>query len=605
MRIHVAGAPFLALVGAGLAGCSTPQAVPVAAAAPPPLAAEAAPVDPAANRAALYALFESSDKALLRRNPVAAFFRGDFSRADTIGNPFAADYFARERAAAEADLAALHAIDRSALGANDRLAYDIFEYSQQRMIVQTSPGILAYEALLPIDHFRGIHIFYPQLSSAGAVMPFKTVADYDNALKRHAEFGTVIDSAIARMREGMAQGVVQPRLTVETMIKQLDTQLQMTTEAMPYYSPVTEFPEAIGAADRTRLQAAFRQAIESDLRPPLQRLRTFLANEYLPASRTAIGLNAAAGGDSYYRYRIAEMTTLPLTAEEVHQTGLAEVARINAALARARAEAGGRKPKVYKDKESLTKAWYETAKRVDPKLDQLFASRPRTPLQIKPYEEYREAFNLAASYNPGDVETGKPGTFYFSGYNLANREVSPSIALYMHEGNPGHHFETMTAFENESLPDFLRYGGFTAYSEGWGLYAESLGHELGLYDDPVDRIGALAGGELLRAVRLVVDTGIHAKGWSREQAIQYMVDNGQERDFASSEVARYTVMPGQALAYKVGELKIKQLRAKAEAELGERFDVREFHAQVLGTGNLPLTILERKIDSWIATRRAQ
>ena len=268
-------------------------------------------------------------------------------------------------------------------------------------------------------------------------------------------------------------------------------------------------------------------------------------------------------------------------------------------------EAGGRKPKVYKDKESLTKAWYETAKRVDPKLDQLFASRPRTPLQIKPYEEYREAFNLAASYNPGDVETGKPGTFYFSGYNLANREVSPSIALYMHEGNPGHHFETMTAFENESLPDFLRYGGFTAYSEGWGLYAESLGHELGLYDDPVDRIGALAGGELLRAVRLVVDTGIHAKGWSREQAIQYMVDNGQERDFASSEVARYTVMPGQALAYKVGELKIKQLRAKAEAELGERFDVREFHAQVLGTGNLPLTILERKIDSWIATRRAQ
>jgi uncharacterized protein (DUF885 family) len=551
------------------------------------------------HRAALLALFERSDAAFLERNPVAAFFRGDFRHADRLGNGFAPDYYAKERAAAEADLAALRAIDRDALSPEDRISWDVFEYNQQRTIEQTNPAILPFEKYLPLDHFRGFHINYPRLSSAGGVMPFNTVTDYENALKRHAQIPAQLDAAIARMREGMAAGVVQPRLTVSTMIEQLDTQLALSTEQTPYWTPIGAFPAAISAADRTRLTAGMRAAIERDIRPSLQELRTFLADEYLPVARPGNGLNSARGGDSYYRFRIAEMTTLPLTAEEVHATGLAEVARINAALATARAEAGSRKPTVYRDKASLTKAWYDLAAKVDPLLPRLFAAQPKTPLEIRPYEEYREKFNLAASYNPGNVETGKPGVFYFSGYNLENREVSPTVALYMHEGSPGHHFQIMTAFENENLPRFQRYGGFTAYSEGWGLYAESLGYELGLYADPLDRIGALAGGELLRAVRLVVDTGIHAKGWSREQAVDYMVANGQSRDFAMSETNRYSVMPGQALAYKIGELKIKQLRKKAEAALGDRFDVRAFHAQVLNSGGLPLPVLEAKVDRWI------
>lgn len=572
-----------------LAACAT-----VPAADAPPVAAAESPA------ARLHALFERSDAAFLERNPTAAFYRGDFSRADRLGNSFTPAYFAAERSAAQSDLAALATIDRSALGETDRIAYDVFKYDRQRSVIGTEPAILKFRAALPIDHFNGLHIGYPRLSSAGGQMPFKTVADYDNALKRHAQFPVVIDSAIARFREGMAAGVVHPRVSVETMIAQLDTQLKMPVEAMPYWSPVRAFPDSFSAGEKTRLTGGFRTAIESDIRPALQRLRTFLADEYLARSRDTVGLGATPGGADYYRYRVEQMTTLPLTPEAIHQLGLSEVDRVEKALAAARAEAGSRKPVVYKDKAALTRAWYDLQKKVDPLLPRLFAKQPKTPLEIRPYEEYREAFNLAASYNSGDVDTGKPGVFYFSGYNLANREVSPTIALYMHEGSPGHHFQNMTAAENRDLPDFMRFGGFTAYGEGWGLYAESLGYELGLYDDPIERIGALAGGELLRAVRLVVDTGLHSKGWSRQQAIDYMVAHGQPREFAESETNRYIVMPGQALAYKVGELKIKELRRRAETKLGAKFDVRSFHAQVLDTADLPLAVLGAKIDAWIA-----
>lgn len=576
---------------AALGACSTlPDAASSSSAAP---AAEA-------RNAALYALFERSDAAYLARNPVAAFYRGDFTRADQLSSSFSADYYAKERAAAEADLAALKAIDRATLSDADRISYDVFAYDRQRTLEQTAPGVVEFEKFLPIDHFRGFHISYPRLSSAGGIMPFATAADYDNALKRHAQVPRVVDEAIARMREGMAAGVVQPKLTVRNMIEQLDIQLASGTEQSPYWGPVTKFPDAIGAADRARLTDGFRTAIERDIVPSLRKLRAFLADDYLPAAREGNGLSSARGGEAYYRFRIAEMTTLPLTAEEIHQTGLSEVARINAELAKARAEAGGRKPKIYRDKEELTRAWYDIAARVDPLMPRLFASQPKTPLEVRPYEAYREKFNLAASYSAGDAKTGRPGVFYFSGYDLPNREVYPTVRLYLHEGRPGHHFEIMNAYENPDLPRFQRYGGYTAFSEGWGLYAEFLGYELGLYDDPVDRIGALETGELLRAVRLVVDTGIHAKGWSREQAVDYMVANGAARDYAMSETARYIVMPGQALAYKIGELKMKALRKRAETALGDRFDVRAFHAQVLGSGGLPLTVLEAKIDRWIA-----
>ncbi|WP_369025939.1 DUF885 family protein [Qipengyuania sp. RANM35] len=579
----------LALVLAGMSGaCTTTGGVD----------AEAVSALPSPHQQ-LDALLVASEAAYLERNPVSAFFRGDFTHADTLGDSSPA-YYDRERAAAQSDLASLHAIDRSALSETDRMVYDTFEYTMQRRIADNFGDVLKTNLATPIDHFTGFHVFYPRMSAPGAFMPFDTVKDYEDNLSRHRSAAQNIDEMIARLRTGADEGITLPRLTVEIMVKQFDTQLGSPDPSNPYYAPLKAFPDSFSAAEKARLDAETRTAVQNELFPAMRRMRDYLANEYLPLARTSIAATATPGGEAYYAHRIHEMTTLPLTAEEVHQTGLAEVARINAALSKARGEAGDRTQPTYTTKADLQEAWYGVGRKVDPLLDKLFIHKPRTELQILPYEEYREAFNLAASYNPGKIDGTRPGTFYFSGWNVAERKLGTSIALYMHEGNPGHHFQTMIAYENEDLPDFMRYGGFTAFSEGWGLYAESLGYELGLYGDPLDRIGALAGGELLRAVRLVVDTGMHAKGWSREKAIEYMVANGQPRDFAESETARYIVMPAQALAYKTGELKIKQLRARAEAALGDSFDVRKFHDQVLNTGDLPLSVLEAKIDAWIA-----
>ena len=558
-----------------------------------------APTDRQLAAAMLDTLLERSEADYLDRNPVSAFVRSDFSDADRLGD-FSPAYYDRERAAAQADLAELRRIDRSALSETDQVVYDTFEYTMQRRLAETEGEALRTALALPLDHFRGFHVSYPRLSAPGALMPYDTVADYENNLARHEAFAEGIDQAIARLRTGAAQGITLPRLSVEIMIDQLDTQLGASDEANPYYAPLGAFPDTFDPAERARLTEAYRASIKGTLFPAMRKLRTFLAEEYLPQARDTIAATANPGGDEYYSHRIQEMTTLPLTADEIHETGLAEVRRISAQIAEARAEIGDRTRPTYATKAELQEAWYEVAAKVDPKLDALFAKQPETPLQIIPYEEYREKYSLAASYFPGKVDGSRPGTFYFSGYNVAERELRPSIALYMHEGNPGHHFQIMIAYENEDLPDFMRYGGFTAYSEGWGLYAESLGYELGLYDDPIDRVAALAGGEMLRAVRLVVDTGLHAKGWSRERAIDFMVENGAPRDFAETETARYIVMPGQALAYKVGELKIKQLRARAAAALGDDFDVRIFHDQVLNTGAIPLPVLEAKIERWIA-----
>ncbi len=547
----------------------------------------------------LHALFEASEAAYLKRNPFAAFFRGDFTDADKLGDYSAASYV-EETEAAKANLAALAKIDREALGATDKIAYDTFEYTQQRQLAQTAPDVFPTVLALPMDHFRGLHVFYPRLSAPGALMPFDTAEDYRNNFARHREFAKIGDQAIDRFRTGAGEGITLPRMSVELMIQQLDTQLSAGPEASPYWAPVANFPDTIAEADRAALTEEHRAVLTDTLFPALQKLRDYLANEYLSQARETIAATANPDGDDYYSYRIAEMTTLPLTAEEVHQTGLSEVARINAAIAAAKAEANGRTGETYTTKADLQQAWYGVAEQVDPLMEKVFLRQPKTELKIEPYEPYREKFNLAASYMSGKADGTRPGIFYFSGYNVAERKLGTSINLYMHEGNPGHHFQSMFAIENEDLPEFMRYGGFTAFSEGWGLYAESLGYELGLYDDPVHRLEALQGGELLRAVRLVVDTGMHALGWSREKAIEYMVANGQPRDFAESETARYIVMPAQALAYKTGELKIKELRAKAQAALGDEFDVRKFHEQVLNTGDIPLPVLEAKIDAWIA-----
>lgn len=376
--------------------------------------------------------------------------------------------------------------------------------------------------------------------------------------------------------------------------------------------PVTNFPEDFSEADKARLTAEYRTAI-ADINAAHTRLRDFLRDEYYPVARQTVGLSQMKGGEALYRQLIESTTTLPLEPDYLHDLGLSEVARIKGDLEEIKAEVGfdgtlneffdyvRTDPKFQaKSREALTQSYYDIGKQVDAKIPEYFTLTPKAELVIKPYEEYREKFEAGGSYNSGSPDGSRPGTFYFNAYDLPSRLTTGNVTLYLHEGAPGHHFQLSLAQENEALPAFMRFGGTTSFVEGWALYAETLGYEMGFFDDPWNRYGTLQD-EQLRAMRLVVDTGLHSKGWSRDQAIDFMLENsGMTRTEVVAEVERYIAIPSQALAYKVGALKIQELRKRAESALGDDFDIRAFHAQVLDTGGLPLPVLEAKIDRWIA-----
>jgi len=598
-----------------LAACATttePAATGTAAAAPAPAAASGE--TPSAQ---LRALFARSDEDLLRRVPLAALYRGDLRYADRYGDYLSDEFYNNERTAQQAELAALTAINRNSLNATDRLAYDVFRRDKEMAIRGLQPEMLALTAVRPIDHFFGFHTGFADLSSGRGAAPFRTVADYENSLRRTTGFVQQIDLAIARFREGMASGVTQPKLVVNNVIGQLDTMLEQGVEGSTFYLPVQNFPDTVPEGERERLRTAYRQSITGEIRPAFTRLRDFLKNEYLPVARESVGLGQMAGGARLYAHLIEESTTLPLTAEAVHQLGLSEVARIRGEMDAVRRQVGfagdlgaffehiRTDPRFKPASADALRQGYEAIGRtVEAAVPRLFRTVPRTPLEIRPVPTFLERNQAGAYYQQGTPDGSRPGVFYFNTYDLPSRTTPGMETLYLHEAVPGHHFQISVAQENEQLPNFMRFGGNTAFVEGWALYAESLGPELGMFSDPYQRYGHLDD-EMLRAMRLVVDTGIHAMGWSRDRSIQYMLANSaMGRTDATSEVERYIAIPGQALAYKIGQLKIRELRTRAERALGSRFDIRDFHEQVLSTGALPLTVLERKIDEWIASRRA-
>ncbi|WP_114229132.1 MULTISPECIES: DUF885 domain-containing protein [Sphingomonas] len=582
---------------------------------PPPAPAPAATAQ--SEHAKLFAIFTASDEASLKRNPLNALFRGDMRYADQLGDSITDAYYAGEKAAAEHDLAALQTVNRAVLDETDQLAYDTFKFSTEDTLRGLQPDLLALTKVRPMNHFYGFHTFYPTFASGKGAAPFKTLKDYEDNLTRHHQAVVYIDRAIGRWREGLASGVVDTKLTVRNMIEQLDTQLKQRPEDSPYYGPVKEFPAGISAADQARLRTATRQAIVTELYPALTKLRNFLRDEYLPHARDSVGLSQMKGGDQLYRYLVKSTTTLDMSPEEIHQLGLSEVARITAGFEGVRKEVGfkGTLPQFFdymrtakrfqpQSRESLTQDYYRIGKAVEAQTPRFFSTLPKAPLVIRPYEPFREKFEAGGSYEQGTVDGSRPGTFYFNAYDLPSRSTWEETTLFLHEGEPGHHFQISLAQENKDLPEFMRFGGNTAYVEGWALYSETLGYEMGFYKDPYQRFGTL-NDEMLRAMRLVVDTGIHSKGWTRDQAIAYMLGHsGMSRTDATAEVERYIAIPSQALAYKLGALTIQRLRKKAETELGPKFDIREFHAQVLMTGALPLTILEQKIDRWIASKKA-
>ncbi len=564
----------------------------------------------------LAALFAADDEASLKRNPLNAMFRGDMRYADRFGDFISDTYFDNERSAAQANLDGLKTIDRAKLNDTDQIAYDVYKQSQIDALKGLSKEIMDLTVVRPLNHFFGFHTFYPTFASGQGAAPFKTVQDYENNLKRHKEFIVLMDASIGRFRQGMASGVFETKMTIRNVIDQLNTQLAQKTEESPYYGPVLKFPADFSDADKARLTSEYRDIIVNGLYPANARLRDFLRDSYLPLAREQVGLSAMKGGEGLYQYLIEQTTTLPLKADDVHNLGLSEVARITSGMEAIKNEVRfkGTLPEFFEhlrsdpkfkmsSRDALTQGYYDIGKKVDATISTQFKYLPKAPLEIKPYEEFREKYEAGGSYQSGTPDGSRPGTFYFNAYDLPSRTTPGMTTLYLHEGAPGHHFQISIAQENEKLPAFMRFGGNTAYVEGWALYSETLGYEMGLFKDPYQRFGTLSD-EMLRAMRLVVDTGIHSKGWTREQAIDYMLANSDMgKTDATAEVERYIAIPSQALAYKIGALTILRLKDKAKKELGKKFDVREFHNQVLNTGALPLTVLEKKIDAWIAASK--
>ena len=562
----------------------------------------------------LFALFADSDKRGLELNPLGRLFRGDDTDADRLGDYLTdASYYADLRDT-QLNAALLQQIDRAKLSPTDQLAYDVFKYNIEQSLKGSTPEIRALTEVRPVNHFSGFHTFYPDFASGSGAAPFKTMANYEDNLSRHDDYIAITDRSIAKFREGMESGVVETKLTIGNVISQLDTQLAIPIEQSQFMGPTTMFPEDFSDADKARLTAAY-EAKTREIYAAHERLRDFLRDEYLPVAREQVGLSAMKGGDKLYEQLIESTTTLPLKADEIHKLGLSEVDRIKGELEKLKEEVGfdgtlteffdyvRTDPKFKpKSREALTQSYYDIGKRVDEKIGDYFSLTPKADLVIKPYDPSIEQFQAGGSYQSGTPDGSRPGTFNFNAYDLPSRLTTGNVTLYLHEGEPGHHFQISLAQENEDLPAFMRFGGTTSFVEGWALYSETLGYDMGFYDDPWARYGTLQD-EQLRAMRLVVDTGLHSKGWTRDQAIDFMLENsGMTRTEVVAEVERYIAIPSQALAYKVGALKIQELRKRAEEQLGDKFDIRDFHAEVLGTGSLPMPVLEAKIDRWIAAK---
>ncbi|MEP3050764.1 MAG: DUF885 domain-containing protein [Erythrobacter sp.] len=560
----------------------------------------------------LFALFADADQRSLVLNPLSRLFRGDSDNADRIGDVLTDSAFLAERTNTMLNAALLQQIDRDQLNATDQLAYDVFEYNQQQALRSSTDEMFALTIVRPVNHFSGFHTFYPNFASGQGAAPFQTVAHYEDNLSRHDDYIAFNDRAIGRFREGMNSGVLETSLTIGNVIEQFDTLLAIPVAESQFMGPVGAFPDGFSDTDKQRLTQQYTAKTEA-IYAAHERLRDFLRDEYLPIARTSIGLSQMRGGPELYQLMIEQTTSLPLSADEIHDLGLREVARVKQGLEGVQQEVGfeGTLTEFFdfvrtdaqfkpESRDALTQSYYDIGEQVEGLIGDYFSLTPASELVIKPYDPAVEQFSAGGSYQSGAPDGSRPGTFFFNAYDLPSRLTTGNVTLYLHEGAPGHHFQISLAQENEALPAFMRFGGTTAFVEGWALYSETLGYEMGLYEDPWNRYGTLQD-EQLRAMRLVVDTGIHAKQWTRDQAINFMLENsGMTRTEVVTEVDRYIAIPSQALAYKVGALKIQELRARAEQQLGEAFDIKEFHAQILGTGALPLAVLESKIDRWIA-----
>ncbi len=526
---------------------------------------------------------------------------------DPLGDAYAMTLEANKRR----ELAELGRIDRAALGPIDRIAHDVFAYRTRQQLDMFDSGLFVVQRQAALNPSFGLHVELPDFV-AGAGAPFATMADYQAGLVRLAGFAGYMDSTLQRLREGLAAGLVQPRIIVDNVLKQVDAMLALPLEQTPFYAAVTRLPPGFSAADRGALASAYRERIATIVLPAYARWQRFLTDDYGPRAPVGPGRAAMKDGARLYAAELAAHTTTAMTAAAIHALGVSEVARIRGEMEATRAKVGFEgdlkalfehvrtDPQFYcKTEAELLQRFAAIEARIWPGIPALFHHRPKAPFRVAALPALGGQRGTGY-YKPGPADGVSPGTLYFNMAMLGTRPIPTLETLTLHEGIPGHHFQINLAREDARLPPLLRYGSSTAYAEGWGLYAESLGRELGMFADPWQWFGHLDM-EMLRAVRLVVDTGIHAMGWSRARAIAFMLDNTSmaPRDVAV-EIDRYIALPGQACAYKIGELTLARLRREAQARLGARFDVRDFHDQCLDTGALPMAVLEAKVADWMA-----
>ena len=503
-------------------------------------------------------------------------------------------------------------VDTQNLSAEELNSYEIIKWE-----VEVGQEILKQSTnLMPLQQFWGTHLTMAQYASGSAAQPFKTEKDYKNFLKRMDLYAVWIDSAIVYMKKGIDKKMVLPKSLTAKVIPQFEEIITPKIEDNIFYSTLKTFPANFTEAQKNNLTKEYTAVINKKLMPQYQRMIAFLKTEYLPASRTTSGIGSIPNGKEIYSAYVKQWTTTDKTPEEIHEIGLKEVARLNSEMEKIKEQVGfkgtlkeflndvrnKKELKPYSKPEEVLAHFQKIYETIKPNVDKLFSLQPKTKFEIRRTEAFREK-TASAEYIQGAVDGSRPGIFYVPIPNAKEYNVLEDEDLFLHEAIPGHHFQMSLQQENTSLPDFRRYNWFGAYGEGWALYTESLGKELGLYSDPYQYLGML-NDEIHRAIRLVVDTGIHSKGWTREQAIQYSLDNEAESEASiTSEVERYMAIPGQALSYKIGQLKIIELRHKAEKELGAKFDIKKFHAQVLESGVMPLALLEKKIDTWIKSSK--
>jgi len=553
----------------------------------------------------LHALFRAYWTYNLDEYPELSTYTGDPGR-NHRWTDHSLDAYERRHREMEIPARVLATIDRGALSAADQVHCDLF----RRNVEESLEGRRFKGEYMPVTQMGGVQ---QNVAQTLMLMPYFQPSDFESALARLEAVPTLVEQTIALLEKGVETGITPPRVTLRDVPDQIRNQIVDDPLTSALLRPFLTFPPSVDAPAQERLRAAAGRAYTGRVAPAYRRLLEYVETRYLPRTRETIAARDLPDGEAWYAFSVRQMTTTRLTAQEIHDIGLREVKRIRGEMEAVmdRTDFDGTFQQFvgflrtderffFDHAEDLLVAYRDICKRVDPELPRLFATLPRLPYGVVPVPSYAEKSQTTAYYEPGSPSAGRPGRFFANTYDLRARPRWEMEALALHEAVPGHHLQIALAQELPEMPDFRRHGFYTAYIEGWGLYAESLGPEMGFYEDPYAKFGQLTY-EIWRAIRLVVDTGMHALGWSRQQAIDYFSDNaGKAEHDIVVEVDRYIVWPAQALAYKIGELKFKDLRARASAALGARFDLRLFHDEVLGAGALPLDVLEARVDAWVA-----